>query len=235
MKLAFFDIDGTLIRRDFDGTLSLKSRSFNYGIKKAYDLDIDYTKILGKRIFGLTDRSIIKKTLAEIGIDSKRYYDGEDRLFDAIDEYFEKNYPHENNGGYHQLPGIRNFLQILIANGTRLGLVTGNIKKHSDWKLDIAGLNDLFTTGGYGEDAEERWEIMSCAIKRNSDIDQHNICHFGDSPPDLEAAQKCSIKAVAITDKGGGTHSRDELQSVGYGLLIDSWNQIDQIRDYLNQ
>lgn len=234
LKLAFFDIDGTLLRRDFDGTLSLKSRAFNHAVATIFGVKgADYTRVLGKRLYGLTDKLILKTFLAELGIAEDSYYSRENNLFLAIDEYFLQNHNASDIAGYYPLPGVIDFLKLLKAENIRLGLVTGNIRKHSLWKLEPAGLYDYFATGGFGDDAETRREIMSIAIGRNPDIDLDQICHFGDSPADLESARDCHIKAVAITDIGGGTHSRDELKAVGHGLIIDSWTALDQIAGYL--
>jgi phosphoglycolate phosphatase-like HAD superfamily hydrolase len=234
LKLAFFDIDGTLIRRNNDGKLGLKSRAFNYGVERAFGLKgFDYTKILGKRIYGLTDRSIIKVTLHQLGIGEKQYHSREALLFDAIDEYFEENVGLTKRSEYYPVPGIFAFLEILRSNGVRLGLVTGNIKKHADWKMSLCGFDGIFTTGGFGDDAELRSDIMRAGMGRNPDIPPENICHFGDSPPDILAAMECGIKAVAISTAGGGTHTRAELEEAKYGLIIDSWSEVELISQYL--
>lgn len=234
LGLAFFDIDGTLMRRNFTGTLSLKSRAFNFAVQKVYGIaDFDYTRILGKRIFGLTDRSIMKTVLMEMGMAERDYYAREKALFEAIDEYFEEKVAEEKETGYYPLPGIFEFLDKLRAADVRLGLVTGNISRHAYWKMEIAGFDGYFTTGGFGEDAEHRSDILWAGIQRNADIPLSCICHFGDSPPDLEAARTCGIKGIAISDGGGGTHTRDELAAVGYGLIIDSWSATDEIVRYL--
>jgi phosphoglycolate phosphatase-like HAD superfamily hydrolase len=235
LKLAFFDIDGTLLRRKHDGTLSLKSRAFNHAAATIFGLHgADYTKILGKRLYGLTDKLILKTFLGEFGIPEEQYYLKEKDLFSAIDDYFIKNHISSDDAGYYPLPGVLDLLTRLRFEDVRLGLVTGNILSHSLWKLESTGLNHYFTTGGYGDDAEERRDIMQIAIGRNPDITPTQICHFGDSPADLEAARECKIKVVAITDIGGGTHSRDELGAIGYGLIIDSWSALDQIAKYIN-
>ena len=235
LKLAFFDIDGTLVRRNFSGKLSLKSRSFNFAVETVFGIKgFDYTKIMGKRIFGLTDRSILKVTLGEIGIPESDYYANEDKVFLAIDEYFDRHIDDEEESGYYALPGVREFLEILKESKIRLGMVTGNIKKHSDWKMQIAGLEGFFTTGGFGEDAELRSDIMRSGISRNPDIALNRICHFGDSPADIIAARECGIKCVAITDQGGGTHTPEELGDVGYGLLINDWHETGRIAEYVN-
>jgi phosphoglycolate phosphatase-like HAD superfamily hydrolase len=235
LKLAFFDIDGTLLRRDFDGTLSVKSRAINYAAATVFGLqDADYTKILGKRLYGLTDKLILKTFLGKCGIAESQYYLRETELFAVIDDYFEKNNNASDVAGYYPLPGVLDFLNFLKADNVRLGLVTGNIRKHSIWKLEPSGLIDYFTTGGFGDDAESRSGIMQAGLARNGDIPIASVCHFGDSPADLEAARDCGIKAVAITENGGGTHSRDELKTVAYGLIVDAWDEIKQIGDYLN-
>ncbi len=235
LKLAFFDIDGTLIRRDFDGTLSVKQRAFNHAVESVFDIKgADYTNILGKRLYGLTDKLILKTFLGKLGIAESQYYLRETDLFLAIDDYFSMNRDTSQEQGYYPVPGIPDLLNRLKTENIRLGLITGNIRKHSLWKLEPIGLNGYFTTGGFGDDAESRREIMQTAIDRNPDIAAPNICHFGDSPADLEAARDCHIKSVAITDLGGGTHSRDELAIAEYGLIIDGWAEHEKITRYLS-
>jgi len=235
LRLAFFDVDGTLIWRKSDDGISLKSASFNYALNTVFGLkNISYLSILGKRLYGLTDRSILKMTLIELGFSESHYYDNEDRLFKAADEYFERNLKTLKEFQYNPNPGVREFLNRLKEQNVRLGLVTGNIKKHSDWKMKGVGFDGFFTTGAFGEDGEDRIAIMSVALERNRDIAVSSICHFGDSPLDLSAAAKLGIRCVALTKNGGGTHSREELEAVGYGLVIDSWNEVDRILEYLN-
>lgn len=234
--MAFFDIDGTLLRRDFDGALSVKSRAVNYAVAEIFGLDgADYTKILGKKLYGMTDKLILKAFLAQFGISEKEYYRRENEIFLVINDYYDKNRNRADSAAYYPLPGIVQFLQRLKTEGVRLGIVTGNIEKHSRWKLEPTGLSEFFTTGGFGDDAESRGDIMRAAIGRNPDIRLDQICHFGDSPADLESARECGLKAVAITDKGGGTHSRKELEGAGYGILIDSWSEQDSIFRYINE
>jgi phosphoglycolate phosphatase-like HAD superfamily hydrolase len=235
IKLGFFDIDGTLIRRNRQDGLSLKSRSFNYAIETVFDLkDVDYTRVLGRRIYGLTDKKVLKLTLSELGISERRYRENEQKLFAAGNEYFEK-YRLENGiPDYIPLPGIMEFLQLLKSKNVRLGLMTGNIKRHSYWKLHDAGFDGFFTTGAYGEDGENREEILSIAIGRNADIPVSQICHFGDSPLDLEAARSCKVKGIVVSDKGGGTHSVGELEAIGYGLIIDTWRDLRAVEEYLS-
>ncbi len=235
MKLAFFDIDGTLLRRNNDGRLSVKSRAVNYAAATIFGLEgADYTKILGKRLYGMTDKLILKAFLQEFGIGEEEYYRREIEIFRVINDYYDRNRSGNDSAGYHLLPGVADFLGQLRDHRVRLGLVTGNIEKHSIWKLEPAGIARYFTTGGYGDDAELRGDIMKAAISRNPDIGIDRICHFGDSPADLEAARECGLRAVAITSEGGGTHSREELEAVGYGILIDGWHEQDAIARYLD-
>jgi len=235
LRLAFFDVDGTLIWRKRDDGISLKSSSFNHALNKVMGLDnVNYLSILGKRIFGLTDRSILKLTLLELGYSERHYYQNELELFKAVDDYFESNRKKIVDSQYNPNPGAREFLDDLKRRRVRMGLVTGNIKKHSDWKMESVGFDGYFTTGAFGDDGEDRMKIMSVALERNSDIPPSSACHFGDSPLDLLAAADIGIRCVALTKKGGGTHTREELESVDHGLIIDSWNETGKIYEYLN-
>ena len=235
LKLCFFDIDGTLIRRSGTGGESLKTRSINHALETVFGIEgIDYMSILGKRIYGMTDSLIMRAAVDTYGIDENKYRENELRLFKVIDQYFEDNLEKGKNNDYVRMAGISELLDSLKSGNIRLGLVTGNIKRHSDWKMINVGFDGYFETGAYGDDAEYRWEILSVALQRNNDIPKHEVCHFGDSPSDLDAGRRCGIKAVAISDKGGGTHSRAELQEADYGLIVDSWYERDLIDEYLS-
>ncbi len=234
LRLCLFDIDGTLIRRSRSEGQSLKTRSINHALRTVFGIEeIDYMSVLGKRIYGMTDSLIMRTAISRFGIDENRYRQQEPRLFRVIDDYFDENLSRGANDDYEKLPGIIEFLDFLKSDNARLGLVTGNIKRHADWKMLNAELTPYFETGAFGDDAEERSEIMSIALERNSDIPKNRICHFGDSPPDLEAARLCGIKAVAICDLGGGTHSRSELETAGHGLIVESWYDREAIQKYL--
>jgi phosphoglycolate phosphatase-like HAD superfamily hydrolase len=234
IDLAFFDIDGTIIWRTSKDGINLKSSCFNHALNTVFELDnVNYLKILGKKIYGQTDRSILKLTLQELGYSTDDYYKNEDKLFEAVDEYFQR-YQHKLQfKEYKRIPGAFELLEMLNKKRIRLGLVTGNIKKHSDWKMRGVEFGSFFTTGGFGDDGETRDEILKTALSRNDDIPLNKICHFGDSPQDIIAAEKFKLKVVTICDKGGGTHSRYELADVGYGLIIDSWFETDKIETYL--
>lgn len=235
IKLAFFDVDGTLIHRNYSGSPSLKTRAFNFATENVFGLKgFDYAKILGRRIFGLTDRSIIKTALSHLGMSKDDYHEKEDQLFLTIDKFFEEHMANEKNAGYSPVSGAIGFLVMLRSENIRLGLATGNIKKHALWKLQICGFDNFFSTGGFGDDAELRTDILKAAIARNSDIAVNNICHFGDSPADLLAARDCGIKAVGLSNKGGGTHTREELAETNYGLIIDNWAEKTSIANYLS-
>jgi phosphoglycolate phosphatase-like HAD superfamily hydrolase len=159
-------------------------------------------------------------TLLELGFSERHYYQNEVELFRAVDDYFEINRKKIKDSQYNPNPGAREFLDNLKQRRVRMGLVTGNIKKHSDWKMGSVGFDGYFTTGAFGEDGEDRMEIMSVALERNKDIQPLSVCHFGDSPLDLKAAAGVGIRCVALTQKGGGTHSREELEGADHGLII---------------
>ena len=233
--MAFFDIDGTIIWRTSKSGVNLKSSCFNHALKAVFGLDgVSYLTILGKKIYGQTDRSILRLTLLELGYTDDDYYQNEEKLFAEVDNYFEKYQRKLQYGEYKRIDGAFEILEMLQNKNIRLGLVTGNIKKHSDWKMMGVGYDRFFTTGGFGDDGESRDDIMRTALERNNDIPSDRICHFGDSPQDITAARNFNLKVVAICDIGGGTHTRDELEKFNYGLVVDSWYEIDLIVSYLN-
>ena len=113
IDLAFFDIDGTIIWRINKKGVNLKSRCFNYALNSVFDLDdINYLEILGKQIYGQTDRSILKLTLQEIGYSADDYYQNEVKLFEAVDEYFERYQQKLQFNQYKRIEGAFEILEI---------------------------------------------------------------------------------------------------------------------------
>src|SRR5262249_49935426 len=112
--------------------------------------------------------------------------------------------------------GVWEFIRGLqaLANPPLLGLLTGNIRLDAEIKLRHVGLWDVFVTGGFADDSEERDKIAAAAKERGSrvlkeDLPGEQVIVIGDTPLDIQCARAIGAKVLAVAT---GTVAKDELQ-----------------------
>jgi phosphoglycolate phosphatase len=234
VDIVTFDLDGTIIKRKNRQTSTLKIDAINYAITKIFGFkSFNYIDLMVPQMYGMTDRSILKKILMQIGIEKSTVDSKIDLIFDEILRYFKQNLDRKAGDDYIILPGMVRLLNALRAHNIKLGLATGNLSDFAWWKLKGVGLDQYFTFGGFGEDDEERAKIVAVAMVRSGRVQQNNACHFGDTPNDIKAAKANKILAAAITKAGGGTFPVDALRQAGADLVVDSWHEVDKILSVL--
>lgn len=193
-KLILFDIDGTLVMPYANNILHNRfTFAFNktFGTKAKIDM-ADYNGKTLKRIFldigkaeGVKRRSVLKNIK---------------RLFS-----YEKDYIKHNSKTYHNIAieGALPLLKELKKKGYRLGLVTGNSKYGSIFKLKKCGLDGFFKFGGFGDLSENRERLIADAIKKaerrfRTKLNKKNVFYFGDAPLDIEAGRIAGVRMIAV-------------------------------------
>jgi phosphoglycolate phosphatase-like HAD superfamily hydrolase len=111
------------------------------------------------------------------------------------------------------MPGAVDTLERLRAEGRLVGLITGNTEPAARIKLSRGGLNDYFTFGGYGSDANERVDVCRKALDRaeeaaGGELDREGSIATGDTPRDVEAAHGAGIRVVGVAT---GEYSVEQL------------------------
>jgi len=110
--------------------------------------------------------------------------------------------------------------------GAHIGLATGNFSLSARLKLKYYGLERFFQAGGFGEDSDERAEIVARAIERVAalagDAGPHCIFVIGDTPLDVAAALANGVAAVGVAT---GTFSVDALKEAGAGLVFSDFSR----------
>ena len=113
--------------------------------------------------------------------------------------------------------GVREFIGDLRAlpQPPLLGLLTGNIRLGAEIKLRHFNLWDLFETGGFADDHEERDHIAAIAHQRGSRLLKENlrgeqVLVIGDTPLDIRCARAIGAKVLAVATGG---HSLEELKT----------------------
>lgn len=123
------------------------------------------------------------------------------------------------------IPGVGEVLNALAAEEHTLGIVTSNsaenvnlfLKKH-----DLAGLFSFIHTGAT---LLGKSKVLKQVLRRRK-LNADQVLYVGDETRDIEAAQKISIRVVAVS---WGFNSRQVLISKKPDFLIDQPNQLVQI------
>ena len=99
-------------------------------------------------------------------------------------------------------PSVIPVLERLTRRGVLLGLVTGNLTRIGWHKLERADLRRYFRFGAFGEMAATRAGLARLAIREASSrgwISRDALISLvGDSPNDVIAARRNSIRAIAV-------------------------------------
>ena len=177
---------------------------------------------------GRTDRAILRDALALHRLPKAD--------FRALVGRFEEVYVRqlrrtlvEATGG-RVLPGVHELLRALrSAPGTRLGLATGNFRRGAFMKLEHYQLRRFFADGGFGEDSEDRGEVVAAAIRRLNSAEPAppgSVYVVGDTPIDIEAARANGARAVGVAT---GRSSVEELSGAGADLVFADFADLTSV------
>jgi phosphoglycolate phosphatase-like HAD superfamily hydrolase len=110
-------------------------------------------------------------------------------------------------------PGVWEFVQGLQAldQPPLLGLLTGNIRLGAEIKLRHMALWDLFHTGAFADDHEERDHIAAIARQRGcrvlgENLDDDQVLIIGDTPLDVRCGRAIGAKVLAVATGSFGVN-----------------------------
>jgi phosphoglycolate phosphatase-like HAD superfamily hydrolase len=98
-------------------------------------------------------------------------------------------------------------LQHLKNRGKRLGVATGNLEQIGWLKIEVAGLRDWFTFGGFSDRHPVRSEMIANALHAGKCAGT-TTCVVGDTPSDIAAARANGLPVIAVAT---GVFSFDDL------------------------
>lgn len=210
MKIVLFDIDGTLIRSGGAGKAALEGALRDqFGLSEVLD---------GVPYAGRTDRAIIRDLMQWHGIDptpenqTRLQMQYLARLPSCLQRY----------GGV-VLPGVPALLASLHRRPSILvGLLTGNMQRGAQLKLEHFGLWHYFAFGGYGDFSEDRNEVARQAYQAALDharqsIPPEDVWIIGDTPHDIACARAIGAHVLAV---GTGWTSLAELEACQPDCLL---------------
>jgi phosphoglycolate phosphatase len=212
VKLVLFDIDGTLVRTGGAGIEAFR---------KVFATEFGATDEFEKLKFaGRTDTGLVREFFEYHQIpvtleNTERFFEHYVFLLDYI----------LSQGAPWPCKGVREFIAALQAmpDAPMLGLLTGNIQLGAEIKLRHSRLWDIFVTGGFAEDSEDRNLIAAAARDRGSRVlgkklRGEEILVIGDTPHDIRCGRYIGAKVLAV---GTGGATMEELKIHRPDLLVE--------------
>ncbi len=203
MKLLLWDIDGTLICSGRAGEHALiRAMKMEFGV----DITIKPLELAGR-----TDTYFFGQLLKRHGLS----YDLE--AIHSLIEIYLSHLPEElpKRPG-KTLGGILPLLeQLSRREDIAQGLLTGNVERGAQIKLQHFDVWKYFPFGAFADDSHLRNELGPHAIRRASDFHQFDFTPedtfiIGDTPYDIECGKVIGANTIAVAT---GSHSIEELQS----------------------
>jgi phosphoglycolate phosphatase-like HAD superfamily hydrolase len=108
------------------------------------------------------------------------------------------------------------------------GLLTGNIRRGAQIKLQRYQLWDKFPFGGFGDDHEDRDRIAAIALQRGSErlgrqLEGAEVLVIGDTPLDIRCARAIGAKVLAVAT---GSFSVQQLQEHRPDWVVEDLSKI---------
>lgn len=213
--LLLFDIDGTLL---LSGDASRKA--FEICFWRIFGAAAD---LRAANCSGRTDREILLRLSKPAGL-SEPFVRERMPIFFA--EYSrEIGIQMSVSKGKRLLPGVRPLLEVLSAeDGVLLALLTGNIERGAIAKLDAFDLRGFFRFGAYGDDAEDRPDLVDVALERGrslglikGEFKKTDAVIVGDSLRDIACARANDARMVAVAT---GLTEFEQLQKAEPDFLL---------------
>jgi phosphoglycolate phosphatase len=203
VRLVLFDVDGTLIRTGGAGV-----KAFAKTFVSEFKVADGFERL---RFSGRTDLSLVREFFGFHQIEPTpanfaRFFE---RYVFWLDHILRESRA-------EVCPGVWDFVHGLqrLPRPPLLGLLTGNIRLGAEIKLRHLKLWDMFQTGAFADDHEERDRIAAVAQQRGSrilgvELTGEQVVVVGDTPLDIRCARAIGAKALAVATGGA---SLEELE-----------------------
>jgi phosphoglycolate phosphatase-like HAD superfamily hydrolase len=222
-RLLLWDIDGTLINTGAAGQHALVRATIErFGGKG--DLD-------GVEIAGRTDTSIAHQILEKYGepVTDENVHAFLNLYLDLLVEELPR-----RDG--RVLPGVRELVETSSRQEhTTLGLLTGNLRRGAQLKLDYYKLWQFFPFGAFSDDHHDRNALGPCALGRAVtetaiDFSSGQVDVIGDTGHDIACGKAFGARTIAVAT---GSWSREKLAQDEPDFLFDDLANVDEVKRIL--
>jgi len=199
IRLVLFDIDGTLI---YTGGAGVKAFGRAFATEFGIPNGTDRLKFSGRTDTGLAREFFIQNRIDPTPEHFRRFFDCYVFWLDHLVA--------QTKGGVFQ--GVWQFIRQLHAlpDPPALGLLTGNIRLGAEIKLRHFELWEVFQTGAFADDHEDRNQIAAIAQQRgsrllNRPVIGEQILVIGDTPRDVECGRAIGARVLAVATGGAAS------------------------------
>lgn len=213
MRLILFDVDGTLLHCGRQVRPILESCLDEvFGCTGPMD-DFDFG--------GKTDPQIVLELMAAEGLSRERVWPELGRVQQLFETRLEAGLSRD---AMKLLPGVVDVLDELTGrDDVHLGLLTGNWEVTGRIKLSRFGLNRYFAFGGFGDDGDDRRDLVPAALARaEAAVGVPFACGdaliVGDSINDVVCARAHGVPCLAVTT---GWTPAEALHAAGADWVVD--------------
>jgi phosphoglycolate phosphatase-like HAD superfamily hydrolase len=221
MRLVLWDIDHTLVAtRGVGRELS----------DLAFERALGTPMLKQARIDGITEPVIFRETARLHGIDVGRA--DFERFATALAAAHVEHAADLRERG-HALPGAARLLDSLAGLPDVLQtVVTGNVRAVAEIKLGVFGLDRhiQWTAGAFGEDADDRADLVRLALHRAGDVPPDQAVLLGDTPADVAAGRASGIPVIGVAT---GRSSATDLEGAGAARVLDDLTDTDQVIEWV--
>jgi phosphoglycolate phosphatase len=218
-RLLLFDIDGTLIHSDGAGVHALKS-----AFKERFGIDDDLHDI---EIAGMTDSGIVVSILNKHKIPATN--ENMSAFLDSYVHFLSLELPRRKG---NLLPGVLELLERLKSRPHLvLALLTGNVSRGAQLKLEHYGVWHFFEFGAFADDHRDRNRLGPFARarakeKHGREFSASEIDVIGDTPRDIACGKALGARTVAVAT---GTWNREQLAEYQPDFLIDDLSNVEKV------
>lgn len=212
-KLYLFDIDGTLLSPG-PGARQIINRVIEKETGQNPDLQL-------ADVAGYTDPVIIRNALRQQGLNG----DIDSLMHSILNNYldqFSVEYSISDNPFIYD-DAIR-LLDYVTDQSYAVGLLTGNVRKGAQIKLEKFGLFDRFLFGAFGDDAEDRMGLPAVARERARDAlgeayRYEDMVIIGDTPNDAIIATEHGMDSIIVCRY---PEWKNDIIAAGATLVVES-------------
>ncbi len=218
-RLLLWDIDATLITTAGAGEQALRRI-----VTRRYGAEDDLRDI---EIAGRTDPAIVRSILQKYGVPSTA-----ENVSGFLDEYIEHLGALLPQLKGHVMPGISEILKRLQTNRDRvLALLTGNLRRGAQLKLERYGLWEYFEFGAFADDHHDRNELGAFARQRarekhGHEFDAAQIDVIGDTGHDIRCGKIFGARTIAVAT---GSWTREQLAAHEPDFLFDDLSDVEDV------
>ncbi|MDP4220927.1 MAG: HAD hydrolase-like protein [Bacteroidota bacterium] len=222
----------TLILWDIDGTLVIYKdkfphRLFEGMIKEFFGQEIS---LKNYRFSGKTDKAIIADMIGIAGIPAEVHREKEEAMMEWVADKVEAD---TSPDSFNLLPNVTELLKKLAAEeNTTQALLTGNLPRCAEIKLQHFDLMKYFAFGAYGIESINRNDLGPIALEKfarhhnGNTPEEFDPVVIGDTIPDILCAKH--IRAKSIITLTGRT-VREEVEPYGPDYILNDLSDTDKV------